>query len=224
MNVHLDITSFKENFDYIFHVLRHFSCVGLFVTLWTVAHQSTLIFFILFSMFKINSLIKRFIHTEWYKVRKSHLKLLPHLLPPFFFPGINRSDLPVQSSINYLGICIYMSLSICTTFCSTTYFSHKCIDSISVHIDFLIFLYVLCTVLYNGCIFHLMPVLSIHFLMQGQIAYKFCYYKACHGVHTFAYTFSYLCKCSYGINFQQPAALGKGYVPILFLDITKLLF
>ena len=54
MNVHLDITSFKENFDYIFHVLRHFSCVGLFVTLWTVAHQSTLIFFILFSMFKIN--------------------------------------------------------------------------------------------------------------------------------------------------------------------------
>lgn len=62
-----------------------------------------------------------------------------------------------------------------------------------------------------------MPVLSIHFLMQGQIVYKFCYYKACHGVHAFAYTFSYLCKCSYGINFQQPTALGKGYVPITFL-------
>ena len=42
MSVHLDITSFKENFDYIFHVLRHFSCVGLFVTPWTVAPQSHL--------------------------------------------------------------------------------------------------------------------------------------------------------------------------------------
>ena len=42
MSVHLDITSFKENFDCIFHVLSHFSRVGLFVTLWTVAHPGPL--------------------------------------------------------------------------------------------------------------------------------------------------------------------------------------